>query len=266
MPQYEELKGKVAVVTGAAHGIGRAIVLRLAREGVDVVAADIDHAGADAVAREAAKHGVKAIGLRVDVTKDNEVGSMVAKTVEEFGGLNILVSNAGIIAVSPLLEMDEQTWDRVMAVNVKGTFLCCKAAAKQMIKAGKGGRIIINASIAAKVVPGKRKPLGAYAASKHAVLALTRQLGAELSDHQILVNCICPGIIDTPLWDTIDREVAKVEGAAQGSVKASAVAGIPLGRIGKPEDVANVVAFLASDDASYITADSINVTGGLSPY
>jgi NAD(P)-dependent dehydrogenase (short-subunit alcohol dehydrogenase family) len=153
-----------------------------------------------------------------------------------------------------------------MKVNAKGTFLSCQAAAKQMIKQGKGGRIIINASGAGKIAPGKGVPLGVYAASKHAVVGFTKQLGLELSDYQILVNCLCPGIVDTPMWDLIDRETAKLKGVPRGSVVAGAVASIPLGRIQTPQDVANVVAFLASDDASYITADTVNCAGGLLPY
>lgn len=266
MARYEELKGKVAVITGAGRGIGRAIALRLAHEGVNVVVTDIDQAGAEVVAREATGDGGKAMGLKVDVTSQDEINSMMETTIQEFGELNILVSNAGVVAVSPLIETDEQTWDSVMDVNAKGVFLSCKVAARQMIKQGKGGRIIINASSSGKVVPGRRTPLGVYSASKHAALALAKQFGWELSQHQILVNCICPGIIDTSLWDVIDRETATIEGVPQGSVRARAVANVPLQRIGKPEEVANVVAFLTSDDASYLTADTINVDGGQLPY
>jgi meso-butanediol dehydrogenase/(S,S)-butanediol dehydrogenase/diacetyl reductase len=153
-----------------------------------------------------------------------------------------------------------------MSVNAKGVLLCSQAAAKQMIAQGQGGRIIINASGAGKIAPGKDTPLGAYAASKHAVVGLTKQLGLELSSHQILVNCVCAGIVDTPMWDLIDRETAKLQGKPVGSVVADAVAGIPLGRIQQPEDVANMVAFLASSDASYITAQTFNVCGGILPY
>jgi len=135
-----------------------------------------------------------------------------------------------------------------------------------MIKQGKGGRIIINASGAGKIAPGKAVPLGAYAASKHAVVGLTKQLALEVAVHKILVNCLCPGIVDTPLWDQIDRETARIEGIPVGSVRERSVASVPVGRIQTPEDVANVVAFLASDDASYITADAINCAGGLLPY
>ena len=135
-----------------------------------------------------------------------------------------------------------------------------------MINTGGGGRIINNASGAGKIAPGKDVPLGAYAASKHAVVALTKQMGLELAQHRILVNCVCAGIVDTPMWDLIDREIAKREGAPIGSVKASAVDSIPLGRIQEPEDVANVVVFLAYSDASYMTGQTYNVCGGILPY
>ena len=266
MPKYEELKGKVGIVTGAGRGIGRAIAQRLAREGVSVVVTDINPQSAETTADEIRSAEGKAIGFKVDVTHQDEVERMVSRTVSEFGALNILVNNAGVGAVAPILETDEKTWEWVMNVNAKGVFLCSKAAAKQMILQGMGGRIITNASGAGKIAPGKGTPLGVYAASKHAVVGLMKQLGLELSSHQILVTSICGGIIDTPMWDQIDREIAKLEGVPLGSVKARAVASIPLGRIQKPEDLANVVAFLASDDASYITADTINAAGGLLLY
>jgi NAD(P)-dependent dehydrogenase (short-subunit alcohol dehydrogenase family) len=135
-----------------------------------------------------------------------------------------------------------------------------------MIEQGHGGRIINNVSGAGKIAPGKDLALGVYAASKHAALGLTKQLGLELSSHQILVTGVCAGIVDTEMWDLIDRESARLRGKPVGSVKEEAVAGVPLGRIQRPEDVANVVAFLASEDASYITAQSFNACGGLLPY
>ena len=265
MGRYQEIKGKIAVVTGAGRGIGKAIALRLAAEGAAVCVADVDLASVNEVAQEINSNG-RALALKVDVTSQKDIDEMISRTVSQFGELNIFVANAGIGAIAPLLDTDEQTWDRIMAVNAKGTFLTCKAAAKQMIKQGKGGRIIINASGAGKIAPGKAVPLGAYAASKHAVVGLTKQLALEVAVHKILVNCLCPGIVDTPLWDQIDRETARIEGIPVGSVRERSVASVPVGRIQTPEDVANVVAFLASDDASYITADAINCAGGLLPY
>ena len=265
MPRYE-LDGKVAIVTGAGRGIGRAIALRLAREGAEVACADLDEANAKKVASEIEAAGRKALAIRVDVTEKAATEHMVSETVSRFGRLDILVNNAGIGAVAPLLDTDEETWDALMNVNAKGVLLCSQAAARQMIAQGDGGRIINNASGAGKTPTGKGMPLGAYAASKHAVVGLTKQMGVELSSHQILVNCVCPGVVDTPMWDLIDREVAKLEGSEVGSVKARVVARIPLERIQQPDDVANLVAFLASSDASYITGQAVNVCGGLLPY
>jgi acetoin reductase-like protein len=266
MGRYSEIEGKIAIVTGAGRGIGRAIALRLASEGALVSVADVDLSSATAVAEEIHAMGRQGLAMKVDVTSQQDIDEMISVTVSKLGELNVFVNNAGVGAIAPLLDTDEKTWDWVMAVNAKGAFLSCKAAAKQMIKQRKGGRIVINASGAGKIAPGKGTPLGAYAASKHAVVALTKQLALEIASHKILVNCLCPGIVDTPLWDQIDRETAKIEGVPIGSVKERAVSGVPLGRIQTPEDVANMVAFLCSDDASYITADAINCAGGLLPY
>jgi acetoin reductase-like protein len=264
MPRYY-LDNQVAIVTGGGRGIGRAIALRLAREGARVVIADLKEDSAAEVVNEIAASGGIAMALRTDTTRKEDVEQMVGTTVGHFGRLDILVNNAGIGAVAPLIETDEATWDALMNVNAKGVLLCSQAAARQMILQGGGGRIINNASGAGKTAPGKDTPLGAYAASKHAVIALTKQFGLELARHQILVNCVCAGIVDTEMWDLIDREIAKLEQLPIGSIKARAVAAIPLGRIEQPDDVANMVAFLASSDASYITAQAFNVCGGTLP-
>jgi meso-butanediol dehydrogenase/(S,S)-butanediol dehydrogenase/diacetyl reductase len=265
VPRYD-LTGKVAIVTGGGRGIGRAIALRLAQEGVAVLVADLGRDDADAVVSEITGRGGRAAAHGVDVRIRAHVEAMTDAAVGEFGGLDILVNNAGIGAVARLLDTSEQTWDDLMGVNAKGTLLCSQAAARRMIEQGRGGRIINNASGAGKIAPGRDMPLGAYAASKHAVVALTKQLGLELAQHQILVNCVCAGIVDTPMWDMIDRETAALLGVPAGDVKAGAVAAIPLGRIEQPEDVAAFVAYLCSDDAAYITAQALNVCGGMLPY
>ena len=265
MPRYE-LDGQVAIVTGAGRGIGRATALRLAREGASVTVADIDEANAKEVAEEIESATGIAYPFTVDVTDRADAERMVSETVDRFGRLDILVNNAGIAVIASLMDTDEEVWDALMNVNAKGVLLCSQAAARQMIAQADGGRIINNASGAGKIAPGRTTPLGAYAASKHAVVALTKQFGLELSSHGILVNCVCPGIVDTSMWDLIDREVARLEGAPVGSVKARAAAGIPVGRIQQPEDVANLIAYLASSDASYITAQALNVSGGMLPY
>jgi NAD(P)-dependent dehydrogenase (short-subunit alcohol dehydrogenase family) len=266
MPRYEELRGKVAIVTGAGRGIGQAIALRLAREGAIVVVTDIDEASGEETADEINKSGGKSIAVPVDVLNQNHIDQMLTRCADEFGEINIFVHNAGIGVVGRLIETDEPTWDRVMNVNAKGAFLTCKAVALAMIKQGKGGRIIVNASGAGKIAPGKSMPLGVYAASKHAVVGFVKQLALELAEYRILANCVCPGVVDTPMWYLIDRETAKIQGVPVGSVRDQVVASIPIGRIQSPDDVANVVAFLASDDASYITADAVNCAGGLLPY
>ena len=265
MPKYE-LDGQVVIVTGAGRGIGRAIALRFGEEGASVTVADLNEENAKEVVEEIQAAGGKAHPLRVDVTHRDEVQQMVHETVAKFGRLDILVNNAGIGVVAPLMDTDEEMWDALMNVNAKGVLLCSQAAARQMIAQGDGGRIINNASGAGKIAPGKGVPLGAYAASKHAVVALTKQMGLELSSHGILVNCVCAGIVDTAMWELIDREIAKLEGVPVGSVKARFIESIPVGRIQKPEDVANIVAFLASSDASYITGQALNVCGGILPY
>ena len=234
-------------------------------EGAAVAVTDIDKSSADKITKEIQSLRGKSFSLRVDVTDKHDIDRMISTTIENFGKLDIFIANAGIVAIGPLIETEEKVWDRLMDVNAKGVFLSCPAAARQMIDQGNGGRIIINASGAGKVAPGKNKPLGVYAATKHAVVGFGKQLGLELSDHQILVNSICGGIIDTPMWDFIDREVSRIQGLPEGSVKSEAVAGVPLGRIQKPEDIANVVAFLVSDDANYITASALNAEGGILP-
>ena len=153
-----------------------------------------------------------------------------------------------------------------MMVNAKGTFLCDTAAARQMLEQGGGGRIINNASGAGKMAPGKAIPLGVYAMTKHAVVGLTKSLGNELAADNILVNCVCGGIVDTAMWDMIDREIAKREGVEIGSVKARCVASVPIGRIQQPEDLAHMIVWLASDDAGYVAGQALNCCGGLVPY
>ncbi|CAI8058390.1 Sorbitol dehydrogenase [Geodia barretti] len=242
MATYPELIDKAVVVTGAGRGIGLAIARRFVAEGARVLLTDI--AEGDSA----------------------EVEQAIARAVELFGRLDCMVCNAGICEVAPLVEASEASFDRQMTVNAKGAFLAATAAARQMLRQGDGGRIIINASGAGKMAPGKEAPLGVYAMSKHAVVGLTRQLGVELAADGILVNCICGGIVDTGMWDVIDRGVTGRSGAEPGSFKAEAVASVPIGRIQRPEDMANVVVYLAGDDADYIAGQTLNVSGGRLPY
>ena len=265
MGRYPELKGKSVVVTGAGRGIGLAIARRFVKEGCRVMLTDINEGSSAEVITYAREVGTEALYLTVDVTLKEQVEMMVQEVVKRFGRLDIMVNNAGIGEVSPMIDVSEESYDRQMDINAKGVFLCATAAARQMLKQG-GGRIINNASGAGKMAPGKAIPLGVYAMSKHAVIGLTKALGVELAGNNILVNCVCAGIVDTPMWDLIDREVSKREGVPIGSVKSRAVASVPIGRIQKPEDLANMIIWLAGDDAGYVAGQALNCCGGLVPY
>ena len=255
------LEGKVALVTGAANGIGRAIALRLAQEGADVALADIDAAGARAVAEQARRGGHRALAIEADVARGDQVERMIARTAEDLGGLDIAVANAGIVVIAPLLEMTEPEWERLFAVNVKGVWLTAVAAARRMVAQGRGGRLILASSRAGKT-PSRLHATGAYATSKHAVVGLTRALAFELAKHQITVNAYCPGMVDTGMLESIDRAVAERRGMPRGTYRAEALAQIPLGRIEQPEDVAMLVAWLASSEAAYMTGQAVNIDGG----
>ena len=200
---------------------------------------------------------------------------MVAATVERFGRLDILVNNAGIGIIQPLMEVGEADWNRVMAVNAKGVLLCSQAAARRMIARGAGGRIINIASAAGKMAISKDAPMGAYGASKHALVGLTRQLGLELAGERILVNCICPGVVDNEAWWMLFRELVQKKYGRVGlmlqwlvkSLMLRKVADIvPLGRFAQEEEVAAMVAFLASPDSSYSTGQAFNMSGGQLQY
>lgn len=244
------LEGKVGGITGAGSGIGRGIALRFAQEGAAVLCADINEAGAKETAEMIQKEGGKAVAARVDVSQRDQVEAMIARALAEFGRLDIIVANAGIYQAQPFLEMTDETWDQVMAVNAKGVFLCCQAAARQMVRAGRGGKIIAIASVAAEAtLPGA----AAYSASKGAVRMLIHSMALELAPHKINVNAIAPGAIDTPML----RSAAPDEASQQGFSQL-----IPWCRLGQPLDIANAALFLASDEADYVTGETLFVDGG----
>ena len=247
------------LVTGASRGIGAGIALRFAREGANVVLS-ANEERVEAVAEEIRGQGVGALAVVCDVTSRGEVEDLVARTVETFGSLDVSVQNAGIITIAKLEDLPEADWDKVMAVNTKGVFLTCQAAAAQMRRQGKG-RLINTASGQARqgfiYTPH-------YAASKFGVVGVTQSLAKELAPFNITVNAFCPGIIETDMWAYNDATWGKLLGDYKpGELMAEWVQNIPMRRAGTAADVAGLVAFLASDDAAYITGQTINVDGGL---
>ena len=244
------LAGKVALVTGGGSGIGRGCAIRFAEEGAGVAVADVNKAGADAVAGELHKLGARGVAIEADVTARDDCERMVRETVASLGRLDILVANAGIGRFAPFLDYTEEDWNAVINTNLTGVFFSCQAAARQMVEQGRGGRIITTASLAA-VRPGPNMP--AYYASKAGVRMLTEVMAVELAAHRITVNSIGPGLIDTPLTAPL-MDMMRGAGRTQFA---------PLGRAGEPQDVANLALFLASDEADYITGDYILVDGGL---
>ena len=270
-----DLRGKVAVVTGAGRerGIGRAIAVRLAREGAEVVVADIcrafeefpdyglgDWQGLEETARQVREAGVRALPVTVDVTDSQTVEAMVSQALEAFGHIDILVNNAGgAPGPAPVTLMEESAWNKTMAINATGTFLCSRAVARHVIERGGGGKIINLSSAAAK---SGTPFLSAYSAAKAAIVAFTRVMALEVAQHNIQVNAVCPGDVDTELQRWGWRLQSFVSNRPYEDVIADAVKRIPLGRLETPEDVANLVAFLASSESDYMTGQAINITGG----
>jgi 3-oxoacyl-[acyl-carrier protein] reductase len=242
-------KTKNAIVTGAARGIGKSIALALAEAGINIIATDILEEEVQNTVREIENKGVKAIGLKVDVSDSEDVERMIHKVKEEMGSIDILINNAGITRDNLSIRMKEEEWDLVQKINLKGTFLCSQAAAKEMMRT-RFGRIVNIASVAGIIGTAGQAN---YASSKAGVIALTKSMARELGKRNITINAIAPGYIET------DMTVNKLS----DKVKESYVSQIPLNRPGTPEDIANVVRFLVSPDASYITGTVVNVSGGL---
>ncbi|GER85430.1 MAG: SDR family oxidoreductase [Thermogemmatispora sp.] len=253
------LEGHTALVTGAGRGMGRAIALRLAREGARIAVADIDEQGTAAVAEEIRAAGGEALPIRLDVSREESVNEGVQQARTRLGPITILINNAGIFRDTPLLESSLQDWYLSLAVNLTGQLLCARAVVPDMI-AQRWGRIVNQASMMSKVAFGRDY---AYCASKTGVLGLTRSLAVELAGYNICVNALCPGNIMTAMLEEVDRAVAVREGKQPGQFLSERPRDIPLGRLGKPEDIAGVVAFLCGPDGSYITGQAIHVDGGL---
>lgn len=275
------LNGKIALVTGAGgkNGIGRAIATRLAKEGADVAVNDIaehpyaadqaDWQGLPDVVREIKALGRRAISVVADVSNAKQVAEMVDKTVAHFGKIDILVNNAGTKADKDrvlVVDLTEADWDRVQRVNVKGVFLCCQAVARHLVKQGTGGKIINISSITGKQGSAR---YAAYSASKFAVIGFTQSLAHELAHYHVNVNAICPSLVDTERVGHLaaalmPEDLSPDEQRAEFARRAEA--SVPLGRLAEGEDVAKMAAFLASDEAAYLTGLAVTVSGGSMMY
>jgi meso-butanediol dehydrogenase / (S,S)-butanediol dehydrogenase / diacetyl reductase len=257
------LNGQVAVVTGAGSGLGRAIASRLSLEGATIVAMDIKGEDAEKLVQELKSLGRRALAVEGDVADEKDVERMARKSLENFGQIEILVNNAGVVGTGLITELPEGDWDKVIRVNLKGVFLCSKVVAKEMI-ARKRGRIVNISSIAGK---GGRDYMGSYAASKFGVIGLTQVLAKELGRYGITVNAVCPGLIWTPMWEGLARWFKEnVPAQSERSLKEifedRVKAITPLGRPQTPEDIASLVAFLVSGESRNISGQAINVDGG----
>ena len=242
------LKGKNTLITGGAQGIGKAIALGMAKEGANIGIADVNIENAENTALEVRASGVKSIAVKLDVSSQDNVSSTFQTFVKEFGAFDVLVNNAGITRDTILLRMKEEDWDAVLNVNLKGSFLCSKEAVKIMSKQRSGKIISISSVVAFTGNPGQAN----YSSSKAALIGLTKTIAKEYASRGIRANAIAPGFIQTAMTDALTDEV-------KGEMKRA----IPLGQFGTPEDVANTVIFLASNESDYITGQVIHVNGGM---
>ena len=252
------LKDKVAVITGAASGIGEAVARRYLDEGARCLLVDVKPA--DELGSHYREFGPeRVVALRADVTQRADIERIVATAVDAFGGIDILFNNAAVFDMGPLLDESWDSYERLFAVNVKGMFFLMQAVARRMVEQGRGGKIINMSSQAGR----RGEPLVAhYCASKAAVISYTQSAALALAPHRINVNGIAPGVIDTPMWETVDKLFAKYEHLPVGEKKRQVGLAVPLGRMGVPADLTGAALFLASSDADYITAQTLNVDGG----
>lgn len=255
------LSGKVAIVTGGANGIGLGIVYRLAEAGASVVVADLNKEEADKAAAEITAKGWKAKGAGVDVSNEGDVKRLVGEVVSDSGSVDILVNNAGVYPNIPVSKMTLSDFEKVLAVNLKGVFLCTKYASEQMIKQGRGGKIINVTSIDA--LHPSSVGLAHYDASKHGVWGFTKNVALELAPHKIWVNAIAPGGILTPGVEHLQKEMPVPQGVDMSKMMEAFLAKIPMRRMGEPDEIGKVALFLASEMSSYMTGSQIVVDGGV---
>jgi NAD(P)-dependent dehydrogenase (short-subunit alcohol dehydrogenase family) len=254
-----ELQGQVAIVTGAGRGIGRATGLELARMGADIVVAELDGANAEHTASEVRGLGRRALVVRTDVTSRTDLDAVVERTCAEFGRIDVLVNNAGIYRAAATLDVTEEHWDAIMNINAKGVFFASQAVLPTMI-AQKRGVIVNLASMAGKI--GSRANLP-YNASKAAVISMTKSLALAHAAEGVRVNCVCPGFVETDMWASLAREQGAMLNQSPEEFTRQRLRQIPLRRMESPEDVANVIGFLVSPRAEYMTGQALSVDGGL---
>lgn len=250
------LEGKSALITGSARGIGKAFAQAYVREGATVAIADVNF---DAAERTALEIGPGAYAVKLDVTDQASIEAAVKAVEDRTGGLDILINNAALFDLAPIVEISRESYERLFAVNVAGTLFMLQAGARSMIARGKGGKIINMASQA-----GRRGEalVAVYCATKAAVISLTQSAGLDLIKHRINVNAIAPGVVDGEHWDHVDSLFAKYENRPLGEKKRFVGEGVPYGRMGRAEDLTGMAVFLASDEAEYIVAQTYNVDGG----
>jgi meso-butanediol dehydrogenase/(S,S)-butanediol dehydrogenase/diacetyl reductase len=255
------LEGRTCIITGAAHGIGKAVAQRLAEEGANAVIGDVDLDAAKAAAADIEAAGGRAFAQWVDVAERDSVRALITAAVERYGPLHVMFNNAGIAQAVPLVDTTEEQWDRLMRINGLGVLIGIQEAARQFLGQGTDGKIVNTASVAGKQGFAL---VGAYSASKFAVVALTQAAARELAPHQITVNGFCPGIVATELWRKLDEQIMHTGRTSRaGEAMAQFSEGILLGRVSTPEDSAGIAAFLASQDSDYMTGQCVQVDGGM---
>jgi len=258
----DRLSGVKVLVTGAASGIGAAVARRLVSDGADVLLADVNAEGAEQLAGE-----LRQSAVTVDVTRGADIQRMLDAAYDRWGRLDVVFNNAGIGEARPMLDITEDEWDRMMAINLRAVFFVLQAAAKRMVRQAPlpgsevRGKLVQTASIAA--FRGGSPHLAHYAATKAAVVSLTRTAAQVLAPSKVTSNCICPGVVDTPLWKKLDSDIAEIEGLAIGEAWKRRTSGIPLGRPETPDDLTGLLSFLASRDSDYMTGQAIILDGGL---